>query len=212
MTIQQTYQSVKDRVNDLNTNINQDISERAFVRAFNKMQLHWLEERIKVAEANQTRQEEVQDFIKTFSNAPLVETHSLSIHLPADYFRYSRVYGSCSKYCVQEVHAYPREEGNAGRLLQDEFQKPSFEWGETFFTLKGNKLHFYADFNCETITLIYYKLPLEVDMVEVGGQNIDPELKNTNLEEVIDLTALLVSGDTNNPRYQSLMNQIQQFS
>jgi hypothetical protein len=212
MTIKETYQTVLDRVNELNTNVNQHVSERAFINAFNKVQLHWLEERIKVAEANQVRQEEIQPFIETFSNGAQKVGDSLVLNLPTDYFRYSRVYGECSKDCEQVVHAYPREEGNAGRLLQDDLQRPSFEWAETFFTLKGNTLHFYADFDCSTITLIYYRCPVVVDMEDVGGSNIDPELTKTNLEEVIDLTALLVSGDTSNPRYQTIMNHIQQFN
>lgn len=216
MTVQEAYMVLKDRLNNLSTNANQNLSERAFVFAFNKMQLHWVEERIKIAEANQVRQEEIQHLIKEFTNAGLRLDEALVFNLPDDYFRYNRVFGNCGNgECDQIVDAYPREEVNGGRLLRDEFQKPSFEWQETFFTLKNNKLYFHInDFDCEDITLIYYRCPKSISMEEVDLDgyrvNIDPELDKTSLEEVIDLTAQLLAGDTLNPRYQTLSNQIQQ--
>lgn len=203
MNVNTVYQIVKDRLNKGSTSFNQNISERQFVFAFNKMQLHWMNTRIKLDEADQNIQESLQQFIIEKESTPsTILKEYISIKLPENYFRYKRVKGIVCGKCGINVYAYPREESNANRLLSDSNQMPSLEWEETFFTLGNDLVKFYTDnkFKCEKILLVYYRTPLSIDMKEIidsqtTHSDIDPEIDKIELEEVIDLTVRLLSGD-----------------
>lgn len=217
-SIVNNYEKVKQRLNQLSSNAGQKVTEFQFVCAFNKAQYRWFEQRIKVKERDQSIQEDLQIFQKTECLKPTTtKTGHLQINLPEDYYYYQRVYGKCEKGCEQEIYAYPREEGNVNRLLNDECTKPSFGWQETFFTIGDCKLIFYIDnFTCSEIVLVYYKCPQEVDMSGIEypdgkkGINVNSELTKGQLEEVLDLTVQILSADTNNPRYTTITNDIVQ--
>ena len=202
MKVRIVYKNVKDRLNKGSTDYNQNISERQFVFAFNKMQMYWLNRKIKVDEANQDIQESIQEFIEEIEFTPTNKSEYSTIDLPDDYFRYKRVKGIKCGDCDTVVYAYPREEKNVNRLLSDSTQNPSLEWEETFFTLGNNKIKFYTDskFSCSKLLLVYYRCPTPIDMKEIKyedrqGTDIDPEMDKIELEEIIDLTVQLLSGD-----------------
>ena len=217
-TVQEAYTYLQDRVNKLSSEESQSISKRQFVFTFNKAQLHWFEERVKVNEVNQIRQEELQRFVTDVCVTPTLDTKhdAYWINMPDNYFRYKRVFGKCGS-CDQTVYAYPRSEGNVNRLLQDSNYKPSLEWEETFFTIRDNKIYYYVDnFKCTEITLVYYRCPRPIDMEGISfegyGTNIHPEIDKVDLQEVIDLTAKIITGDIQDPKYQTLSNSIQQYN
>lgn len=218
MNIETIYLKVQDRLNSLSTGEEQKISKRQFVYAFNKMQLHWLEDQIRFESIDKINQDRIQPFLKEYSSIPVTTGKKyITINLPEDYFHYSRVEGTNCGSCNTCVHAYPRNESSAGRLLQDSFQSPSLEWEETFFTLGDNKVRFYTDkkFNCDKITLYYYRCLKEVDMEGIihtdgrKGTNINSELTKTSLEQVITYVVELLSGDImDQGRYQITNNRI----
>lgn len=218
MDIETAYIYIQDRLNKLATDSNQSISKRQFVYAFNKMQLHWFTNRVKVSEMDQDRQEELQQFIPpTLCLTPIKskKENALVINIPEDYFYYKRVYGTeCD--CDVKVYAYPKTEGHVNRYESNEFYKPSLKWEETFFTPRNNKIYFYVDdFYCGKINLVYYRCPKEVDMEGIKyhnrtGVNADPEVSKTSLQEILDLTVQLLASDINDPRYSTISNHIQQ--
>lgn len=194
MTVQEAYIYVLDRLNKDNTDASQSISQRAFISAFNKMQYFWMSKRLEVDDLNSEVQEELGQFLVPVSITPKQGDDFLYIEKPVDYFRYKRMTGIDCGECGSKVYADKAEEGAAGTLLLDDFQNPSLEWQETFFTVVGKNLRFYADFKCDKLELIYYRNPLEINMVPVGA-NIDPELTGSDLYEVLDLTASLLASD-----------------
>ena len=210
------YEKVKDRLNQLSTNQGQTISKYSFICAFNKAQYRWFERKIQYKERDQSTQEDLQKFLKEVCLAPTKnKLGHLDINLPEDYYFYQRVYGKCKKGCEQEVYAYPREEANVNRLLNDSFHKPSFGWQETFFTLGNNKLRFYIDdFDCKEIVLVYYRCPKEIDMEGVCypdgkiGTDCNTEFDKGQLEELLDLTVQIMAADINHPRYNTITNDI----
>lgn len=211
--IEQSYIYVQDRLNKLSSNSNQKISKRQFVYAYNKMQLHWFKEKLKNKEFNALYQDSIQKFIETIDTFSSTK-EAYVIKLPSTYFQFVRVYGICGE-CKSLIEGYPREESNAGRLLQDDFHRPSLEWEETFFTIKGDKIYFYKDFKCEEVNLLYYRYPKEVDMNGIDyrdrlGTNIDSELDPLENQEVLDLVVQLLSSDIQDPRYQTITNHIAQ--
>jgi hypothetical protein len=64
---------------------------------------------------------------------------------------------------------YLAEEGNLRELLRDKSKQPSFEWGETFATLKGGYVNIYTngEFDIEAADLIYYRQPIKIQINNV---------------------------------------------
>jgi hypothetical protein len=100
---------------------------------------------------------------------------------------------------------YLAEEGNLNQLLRDKAKQPSFEWAETFATLKGNRVNIYTnnDFGIDTAALIYYRQPRKIQIqgcvdpytnVE-STQEVLCEFKDDIIELIIDEAASILAGD-----------------
>ena len=99
---------------------------------------------------------------------------------------------------------------NVHELLQDEYNKPSFKWRETFYSFADDMIVIYVDnFTISELFLTYYRYPKEVDMVgyvkEDGSYsvNIDPEWDDKVVERIIEFC--VADFDINNDdlqRYQ----------
>lgn len=217
MTIKEAYAYILDRLNKHSTDSGQNISERAFVGAFNQVQYLWFSQRLNVDEQTAEVTEELAQFLVEECKVPKKGKNGQFLYLekPKDYFRYKRMYGLECGECNLTVYAEDVAEGSVNTLLSDEFQKPSAAWQETFFTVVGNTLRFYVDdFTCKEIGLLYYRCPKEVSMSyksldgkKVIGEDLDPELTKSDLYEVLNLTALFLAGDINDQsRFQTLAN------
>lgn len=208
MNIKECYQYVTDRLNKLSSNNSQNIPFPQFVRAFNTSQLQWFEERMKIDQTNRIRIDELQQFVK-------IKPIKFSDLLPEDYFHILRVdgnYNSCSSNLALV------KESDLNMRLNDAFWKPSKEWNEGLATISGDKINIYGDF-ITNLNLVYYRTPKEVDIegyktIEgVQSTNIDPELRNTSLIEVLDMTSKLLASDISDQfRYQTLTNKSNQYT
>jgi len=211
-----------DRLNKLDSGSGSKVSKRQFVNAFNKMQLHWMEKRVEMDEINKTIQTELQQFTEEHCKSPSIGKNKqyCTIDVPEDFFHYRRVFGINCGDCDHTVYAYAREEGAVNMLLLDDAQRPSMEWQETFFTIANDKIRFYTDgeFKCKQVTLVYYRCPREIDMLGIisdckGKADIDPELDKASLQEVLDLTTLLLAEDImDQARYSTIAARIQMFN
>lgn len=204
MNIQEVYLTVTDRLNKISTNNNQSISYHAFVRAFNKSQYAWIENRLKVKESNNIRLEELQQLVETveiksnkFQKNPL----KISVPFPDNYYRFSRL-DAISGSCLLSARLV--EESNITELLKNEHFKPSLNWEETLLTISNNNLHVWTnnEFTITSVLLNYYRKPVEVDIkgyVSFTGdsQDINPEFTGSSLHEIIDLTVLTLAADIN---------------
>lgn len=199
MTIDNIYFTVLDRINKHNTASNQNLSERQFVNAFNMALYFWFDQRVKVEEANKVIATELQSFVTTISKVPSYTDKYYFIDLPEDYYYCKRVSVFASKGTCNSHDLTVRivEESNINTYLRSDLDKPSFKWQDTVGSVASNKVNIYHgnDFKVETIDFIYYKKPLEVDMVAVGGQDITTSLTGSSLYEVINFTALILASD-----------------
>lgn len=219
MTVQEAYIILQDRLNKLSTDGGQKISKRQFVQTFNKAQLHWFTERVKVVDSDQVRQEELQRFVKDYCKQPRFDSKSEAyvISLPDDYFYYKDVVGVCGD-CDQKVYGFPVEGNRISRFRQNSFYSPSLEWEETYYLIRSDSVYFYVDsFKCSEIQLLYYRCPAEIDMdgieyLDRTGVNVDPDLDKVSVQEVLDLTAMIIAGDVSDPKYQVLFNQVKTFN
>jgi hypothetical protein len=213
MTINACYQYVQNRLNKLSTNAGDNIEKFQFVEAFNASQLMWVEDRIKLDEVNLVRIDELQRLLVTQDIKPVLvpDKQYYELDLPSDYFHYKR---STSNVPCQIVNWF-KKEGDINQLLNDEFWKPSIEWGETICTLVGNKLRIYVDnFSISSVELLYYRFPVSVNMKTIYPdvdnkltEDIDPEFTGASLIEILNYTCLLLGGDTSDQMNIQLFTQ-----
>lgn len=84
---------------------------------------------------------------------------------------------------------------NIHELFADEFNKPSFEYRETFYTIGKNDIVVYTtnDFRPTVAEIIYYRYPRAVDIEgyiksdNTSSRNIDPELDDKLVNIILNM-------------------------
>jgi hypothetical protein len=100
---------------------------------------------------------------------------------------------------------YLAEEGNLNQLLRDEAKRPNFQWGETFATLKNNKVFIYTneDFDISKASLTYYRQPVRIQIQGCvdpytsvqSTSNVECEFKDDIIEVILDEAVSILAGD-----------------
>lgn len=147
-------------------------------------------------ESTSSRVDDLQVLLNTKPlNSKNKGEYNESEKLPSDYLHYKRTTPIVSKDGCSGVRitSHLREEGNVDVLKG----YPSFDFEETFHTLKGNKINIYheKDFEITGIDLVYYRLPKKVDFTKLDEVL---EFKDDFCELVIDNMARLLNSDMEN--------------
>ena len=105
---------------------------------------------------------------------------------------------------------------NNFQLLRDVNKKPSFEWGETFGTIRNNKLVIYTngEFDLVDPVLTYYRQPTLIQIAGVSNPytgvtstvDVECEFKEDLVELFCDEASKILSGDIES------INQVQRTS
>lgn len=207
---------IMQRLNKLASMDYDNIECWQIVEAFNKAQLNWC--RRQLHGTNIPLQGDEQSKARIDDLQILLTDHSLTFNtkdlyqetqpLPGNYFAWKRIKAKAEKECCEGKRAmkiYLAEEANVDVLLSDTNKRPSFEWGETFCILKGNRVHVYTnnEFTITTGSLVYYRLPrmLEIkNCVDPYTSVLSPvdvtcEFKDDITEVLIDEAAKILAGD-----------------
>jgi hypothetical protein len=200
MTVNDCYSYVQDRLNTLSTNSGDNIPKHTFVRAFNAMQNLWVESRCKLSSTNSIRIDEIQNLSTPIEKTPVFKQTYSEIDLPENYLHYRR----CVGYTPCLLYLFPKKEEDVNRLLSDDNWKPSLEWGESFYTIVGNKVKIYGDFPISKVEFIYFRKPTPINMEDgfedVNGQitiDVNPDsFSESSIIEILNQTVLLLSSDT----------------
>ena len=145
---------LKQRLNKLDSQDYDNIECWQFVEAFNKAQVEW--PRRQLHGINLTKEGDEQSTRRIDDLQVLLETFPLSLNnksdhvfgeIPEDYLQWKRVDIKAGDDCCEgrRMNVYLAEEANLNQLLRDVSKQPSFEWAETFATLRGNKVNIYHD-------------------------------------------------------------------
>jgi len=205
---------VKQRLNKLDSQDYDNIECWQVVEAFNKAQVEWVRRQlhginiVKEGDEQSTRRIDDLQLLLSTINTPFVKADISSYSdLPVNYLQWKRVDVTARKGCCEDrrMSVYLAEEGNLNQLLFDEAKKPSFEWAETFATLKSNKVNVYTnnEFEITKGTLTYYRQPVRIEVQGcvdpyTGVQtvtNVECEFKDDIVELLIDEAASILAGD-----------------
>jgi hypothetical protein len=205
---------IKQRINKLDSNDYDNIECWQIVESFNKAQVEWIRRQLhginQVREGDEQstrRKDDLQVLLTTFNLGLTDKEIYYESVLPQEYLQWKRVDVFAQKECCEKrrMTVYLAEEGNLNQLLRDEAKKPSFEWAETFATLKGNKVNIYTNnaFNIEKADLVYYRQPIKIQIQGcvdpytnvASTTNVQCEFKDDIIELIIDEAVSILAGD-----------------
>lgn len=138
--------------------------------------------------------------------------------LPENYFDIADVRANAQKEnCIDIINLFELRTENINEVLQDEFQKPSFEWRESLFTVNSDQLSIYTDstFKVNDILLNYYRYPNQIQLLDEENpeskfnEQIPIEWDDKSLDDIITLMVFNLDINENNPRFQLQPARIQ---
>jgi hypothetical protein len=216
---------VQQRLNKLASSEYDNIEKWHIVEAFNKGQVTWCRRNLHGLNVKQTgdeqskrRIDDLQRLLKeeaiTLSKA---DGYYVSSDLPTDYFEWKRISSKVTNDCCSEARRmviYLAEEANVDELLRDKNKQPSFEWAETFCTLKDNKVRIYTNnkFDVSTANLSYYRQPIRIEIagitdpytLAVSPTDVECEFKDDIVELFIDEAVKILAGDIESINQQQI--------
>lgn len=217
---------IKQRLNKLASADYDNLECWQIVEAFNKGQVNWCRRNLHGLNAKQTGDEQskrrIDDLQILLKREPIALSkkdlyYESTEILPADYFEWKRISGKAASECCsggRKMVVYLAKEDNVDELLRDELKKPSFDWGETFATLEGNKVLVYTndEFEFSEAILSYYRQPLRIEIQgcvdpytqQLSAADIECEFKDDIVELFIDEAAKILAGDIESMNQQQI--------
>lgn len=207
---------VKERLNKLDSKDYDNLECWQIIEAYNKAAVEWARRQLVGSnilkqgdEQSKRRVDDLQVLLTTVDlDLSSVKLYAESELLPVDYLQFKRLELYATKECCKDPRlmiVYLSEEANVISNLRDDNKKPSFEWGETFMTLIGNRIRIYtnSDFVVTTTQLMYYKQPNKIQVVgctdpntgTVSTAEITSEFKDDVIEVIIDSACGIIAGD-----------------
>lgn len=206
---------IKQRLNKLASNDYDNIECWQIVEAFNKAQVDWCRRNLHglnvVQEGDEQSTRRIDDLQVLLYTAPIVLNQKVkyyeTVDLPVNYFQWKRISITASDNCCdnRSFVVYLAEQANVDELLRDKNKKPSFEWAETFATLKNNKVQIYTndEFLISKAELTYYRQPTKIEILncvdpytqQVSTVDVECEFKDDMVELFIDETVKILAGD-----------------
>lgn len=205
---------IKQRLNKLDSQDFDNITCWQIVEAFNKAQVEWTRRQLhginltkEGDEGSTRRKDDLQILLETFDLNVADKEYYYTAPLPEDYLQWKRVDVITRKDCCDKrpMMVYLAEEGNLRELLRDKAKQPSFEWGETFATLKGGNVNIYTndEFDIDQADLVYYRQPIKIQIQGCvdpytnleSTTEVESEFKDDIIELIIDEAASILAGD-----------------
>ncbi len=209
---------IKQRLNKLSSNDYDNIEPWQMIEAFNKGQVEWCRRNL---HGNNTKQEgdegskrridDLQILLTEYPTAVANKQNYFEAALPEDYFEWKRIQGNAKDECCEKSRPmviYLAEEGNVDELLRDKNKQPSFEWAETFCTLKNGFVRIYSDnkFVIQDTILSYYRQPRRIQILGVTDPytlqtstvEIQSEFKDDIIELFVDEAVQIIAYDIEN--------------
>jgi len=205
---------IKQRLNKLDSHDYDNIECWQIVEAFNKAQVEWARRQLhginivkEGDEGSTRRKDDLQVLLDTEALTLIDKEYYYFGKLPQDYLQWKRVDVYAKKDCCEKrrMTVYLAQEGDLNVLLRDKGKQPSFEWAETFATLKGGDVNVYTndEFDIEQMDLIYYRQPIKIQIQGcvdpytglASAAEVQCEFKDDIIELIIDEAVSILAGD-----------------
>lgn len=220
---------IKQRVNKLDSQDYDNVQTWQIVEAFNKGVVAWCRRNLHGLNVTQTGDEQSKRRIDDLQI--LLKDEKIILHkkdgyfesdvLPDDYFEWKRISAKATTDCCSDPRSMVitlAEEANVDEINRDYSKRPSFEWGETYCTLKNNRIliHTNNEFELSKAILTYYRQPRRIEIPNIsnpydGGVvsavNVESEFKDDLVELFIDEAAKIITGDIESLNQQQIATQ-----
>jgi hypothetical protein len=206
ITVEQAYEKYLLKTEKNATNDGVATNRERFCLLFNESQNKFLSARLQQRGVDDIR--DIQKFlVLDESITSSSETQNrYNFTLPKKYFDLADVRAKASKgNCSDTISLFELQTENLNEIIVDEYNKPSFEWRESFYTINSDNLSVYVDnFKISEILLNYYRYPNPIESINELSFN---ESKNIEWDEqVLDIIISITAGESdlnqNNPRFQ----------
>lgn len=206
------HTQITDRLQKQGTSNVSWLTHENIERVVNKALLDWCRRQVHGSnlkhegiEESTMRVDDLQLFLKdkklSFGNKDTVKV--VTEELPSDYLYYNRLSvfankGACYK---KRIASDLVENSNIDDLLIDYMKKPSFDFEETFHTLKGNKFEVYhgSDFDIDSLELSYCRKPKYIYIRENDSKSSEEiELKDDLFHLIVDEAVKIIGIDISN--------------
>ncbi len=212
MTPQKAISELKLRLNKSDSHDYDNIEDWIAIQAINKAQLSLVRRTIQGINQTQDGDEETKiriDDLQVLLTEKKLSGKNKDLYFesdvfPENYLFYKRIQPKASKdNCSITLESVFVEEANVSTYLGDWSMQPTFDFGQTFHTIIGNRIRIYrdSDFNIDDTILIYYRKPRLIDIATVihedgkQGKNVSLELKDDVCIKIIDEAASIIAGD-----------------
>jgi hypothetical protein len=207
---------IKQRLNKLASSDFDNIECWQVVEAFNKGMSNWVRRQLHGTNLKQTGDEQSKrriDDMQIILTDKVISLQKKDLYfesdeLPDDYLQWKRISGAAFDKCCNEPRnmlIYLAEEANVDELLRDKMKQPSYGWGETFCTLKNNRVRIYTnnEFDIPSATLSYYRQPRRIEItgcaspyiITIPTVDVACEFKDDIVEVLIDEAINILAGD-----------------
>lgn len=199
MLIEQAYLRFKQKVEKNVTNDSISTSRGNFVLLYNEAQNKFTELNLQQRGVDDIRY--IQHLLILDKKIPYVsKTYDhYNFTLPSDYLDLADIRGlaSNSKCFNVQIELFEIQTENLNSLLSDEFNKPSFKFRESRYTVNSNTVSVYADdtFTIDNILLNYYRYPNKIKLIDENNpestfdESVKIEWDDKSLDRIISMTA-----------------------
>lgn len=218
---------VKQRLNKLASNDYDNIEDWQVIEAFNKGTVEWCRRNLHGLNVKQTGDEQskrrIDDFqiILVENKIDLIKRDGyFESPLPINYFEWKRISVKGTSDCCKDKRPMVvtlAEEANVDEINRDFLKKPSFDWAETYCTLKNGTVHVHTnnEFELTDAILSYYRQPRRIEILGISNPygtglstvNVESEFKDDIVEVLIDETAKIIAGDIESFNTQQISTQ-----
>jgi len=210
-TVQEAYERYLIKVEKNSTNDGISTEKGRFVILFNESQNKFEELHLQNRGIDDVRY--IQKFLildKKLSDSSLTFDH-FDFKLPKDYLDLADARAEATqKECKDYISLFEVRTENLTTTLQNEDNKPSFKWRESFYTINSDKISIYTDreFIVNSVYLDYYRYPQQIALVDPFdpesefNETLEIEWDDKSLDRIISMCAGEFDINEGNPRFQ----------
>lgn len=212
MNIEEVYDRFIIKINKNAQTDNIQCDRGRFVELYNENKNKWLEWTLEKRNEDDIRYAQVLLNTSKEITSSIKKENSQEFSLPEDYFDLVNVNARASSDCCEreKIDLYEVKAENIDLELQDEFNKPSFDFRESLYQIASDKVIVYIDdFTIDKILLSYYKYPTKIELKnpedpESGFKSgINILLDDKVIDRIVSMCASDFALNNDNPKYQA---------